>query len=95
MDLEFSDEQNMLRDAVSKFCETEYTFDKREKIVESNLGHSPDLWKQFAELGWLGMPFSEKNGGYDAGPIELSIIFEEFGKHLIVCLLYTSDAADE
>ena len=60
MDLEFSDEQNMLRDAVSKFCETEYTFDKREKIVESNLGHSPDLWKQFAELGWLGMPFSEK-----------------------------------
>ena len=84
MDLEFSDEQNMLRDAVSKFCETEYTFDKREKIVESNLGHSPDLWKQFAELGWLGMPFSEKNGGYDAGPIELSIIFEEFGKHLIV-----------
>ena len=84
MNLNYSDEQLMLQDQIAKFCSSDYPFDKREKIIEDNFGHSPEIWNQFAELGWLALPFSEKNGGLDFGPIELSILFEEFGKALMV-----------
>ncbi len=84
MNLEYSDEQMMLRDQVTKFCESDYTFDKREKIISSDEVFNKDIWKQFSDLGWLSIPFNEDNGGFNFGPIELSIIFEEFGKNLVV-----------
>lgn len=84
MNLNFSDEQQMLRDQVQKFCESDYTFNKREEILKSDLGYDADLWKLFSELGWLSLPFAEENGGFGYGPIELSVLFEEFGKVLIV-----------
>ena len=43
-----------------------------------------DNWKQFADLGWLAVPFKEDNGGFNFGPIELTVLFEEFGKALVV-----------
>ena len=84
MNLNYSDEQQMLRDQVQKFCESDYSFNKREEILKSELGYDADLWKLFSELGWLSLPFSEKNGGFGYGPVELSVLFEEFGKVLIV-----------
>ena len=84
MNLNYSDEQNMLREQVLKFCETNYDFTDREKILESEVGYSTENWKEFAELGWLAVPFSEDNGGYNFGPIELTVLFEEFGKSLVV-----------
>ena len=84
MNLNYSDEQNMLREQVLKFCETNYDFIDREKILESESGYSEDNWKQFAELGWLAVPFKEDNGGFNFGPIELTVLFEEFGKALVV-----------
>ena len=84
MNLNYSDEQQMLRDQVQKFCESDYSFNKREEILKSELGYDLELWKLFAELGWLSIPFSEENGGFGYGPIELSVLFEEFGKVLIV-----------
>ena len=84
MNLNYSDEQNMLREQVLKFCETNYDFINREKILLSEEGYSSDNWKQFAELGWLAVPFKEDNGGFNFGPIELTVLFEEFGKALVV-----------
>lgn len=84
MNLNYSDEQNMLREQVLKFCETNYDFIDREKILETEAGYSQDNWKQFAELGWLAVPFKEENGGFNFGPIELTVLFEEFGKALVV-----------
>ena len=84
MNLNYSDEQNMLREQVLKFCDTNYDFIDREKILISDSGYSKDNWKQFAELGWLAVPFKEENGGFNFGPIELTVLFEEFGKALVV-----------
>ncbi len=55
-----------------------------EKNLVSDSGYSKDNWKQFAELGWLAVPFKEENGGFNFGPIELTVLFEEFGKALVV-----------
>ena len=83
MNLNFSDEQVMLRDQLQKFCEAEYDFYKREEILKSNKDFDENVWSLFAEQGWLSIPFSEESGGFGFGPIETSILFED-------CLLYTS-----
>ena len=84
MNLDYNDEQNMLREQIQKFCESEYDFYKREEIVKSSKDFDQNVWNLFAEQGWLSMPFSEQSGGLGFGPIELSILFEEFGKALVI-----------
>ena len=84
MNLDYNDEQIMLREQIQKFCESEYDFYKREDIVKSDDDFDSNVWKLFAEQGWLSMPFSEESGGLGFGAIELSILFEEFGKALVI-----------
>ena len=57
---------------------------KRQDIVKSSEDFDSNVWKLFAEQGWLSMAFSEDSGGLGFGAIELSILFEEFGKSLVI-----------
>ena len=41
-------------------------------------------WAQFAELGLLGLPFSEEDGGFGGGPVEVALVMEAFGRGLVV-----------
>ena len=84
MILSNTEEQVMLREQIQKFCETEYDFYKREEVVKSEDDFDANAWSLFAEQGWLSMPFSEESGGFGFGPVELSILFEEFGKSLVI-----------
>ena len=84
MNLDYNEEQTMLREQIQKFCESEYDFYKREEIVKSSDDFDKNVWNLFAEQGWLSMPFSEESGGLGFGAIELSILFEEFGKALVI-----------
>jgi len=84
MNLNFSEEQLMLKEQIQKFCESDYDFYKREDVVKSDKDFDDSVWNLFAEQGWLSMPFSEESGGFGFGPIELSILFEEFGKALVI-----------
>ena len=84
MNLNYNDEQNMLREQIQKFCESDYDFYKREEVIKSDKDFDNNVWKLFADQGWLSMPFSEESGGLGFGPIELSILFEEFGKALVI-----------
>ena len=84
MNLDYNEEQTMLREQIQKFCESEYDFYKREEIVKSSDDFDKNAWNLFAEQGWLSMPFSEESGGLGFGAIELSILFEEFGKALVI-----------
>ena len=76
MNLDYNEEQTMLREQIQKFCESEYDFYKREEIVKSSDDFDKNAWNLFAEQGWLSMPFSEESGGLGFGAIELSILFE-------------------
>lgn len=84
MDFSYSDEQRMLKDMVDRVVADQYDFDSRTKIVDSETGFSADLWKQFAELGLLAVPFSEAAGGFDGGGAELMVVAEGFGRGLVV-----------
>ena len=84
MNLNYSEEQVILREQIQKFCESEYDFYTREKIVKSSDDFDSNVWMLFAEQGWLSMPFSEENGGLGFGAVELAVLFEEFGKALVI-----------
>ena len=84
MDLSLSDEQKQLQDAAERFVRDKYTFENRRKIAATDKGFLPENWAQMAELGWLGMSFSEEDGGYGGGPIETMIVMEQFGKGLVL-----------
>lgn len=84
MDFNFTEEQEMVRDGLSRLVREQYDWETRRKAVASNDGWRPEIWAQLAELGILGMPFSEADGGFGGGAGDSMIIMQEFGKGLVV-----------
>lgn len=84
MEFAFSQEQDMLRESVSRYLEKNYDFDTRQALVRSDEGWSPDVWAQFAELGLLALPFSEEKGGLGGSIADCVAFARDFGKHLVV-----------
>jgi len=84
MDFSFSEEQTLLQDSIQKFIQNDYSFERRQAIVQEEAGFSRDNWRAFAELGWFGVPFSEADGGFGGTAIESMIMCEQFGKGLVV-----------
>ena len=84
MDIQFTEEQELLRSSVQRLLRDQYDFDARRKIVASEEGWSRKQWEAFAELGLLAAPFSEDVGGLGGGPLSTMIIMQEFGRHLVI-----------
>ncbi|MGV9664995.1 acyl-CoA dehydrogenase family protein [Nocardia niigatensis] len=80
MDFELTDEQVMLRDTVRDLLGRAYDPETRLKVTDTDLGWSRDVWRQLAELGVLGLPFDEEDGGAGAGPVETMVVMEEIGR---------------
>jgi alkylation response protein AidB-like acyl-CoA dehydrogenase len=83
MDLTLSDEQRMLRESADRFVTDTYNADHRKRSANDPRGFSADVWKQFADLGWLALPISEDHGGLGGGAIEIGILMEAFGRGLV------------
>ena len=83
MDLTLSDEQRLLRDSVDRFIAGTYNADHRRRVASDALGFSPEIWKQFAALGWLALPIEEAYGGLGGGAVETGILMEAFGRGLV------------
>lgn len=79
-----TDEQQMIVDSADKMLAAGHSFDQRKTRVASGVPVDAALWQQFAELGWLGLPFAEDDGGFGAGVAELSLLMRELGRHLVV-----------
>ncbi|WP_296718570.1 acyl-CoA dehydrogenase family protein [Erythrobacter sp.] len=84
MDFNFTEEQDMVRDGLSRMVREQYDWETRRKAIASDAGWRPEVWAQLAELGILGMPFSEADGGFGGGAVDAMVIMEEFGKGLVV-----------
>src|SRR5271166_2191724 len=82
MDFELSEEQQLVRDNVVRLMKDRYGFEARKTYQASALGFSEALWREYADMGLLGAPFSEEDGGFGGGPVETMIVMEEFGKAL-------------
>ena len=84
MNFDFTEEQTMIKDSVSRFVRDEYDFDTRTKIVGSEEGISREFWSMFAELGWLSVPFAEEYGGFGGTVEDIAAVMEELGKGIVV-----------
>ncbi|MEM1197339.1 MAG: acyl-CoA dehydrogenase [Pseudomonadota bacterium] len=84
MDFNFTEEQDMVRDGLSRMVREQYAWEARMAAIASDAGWRPEVWAQLAELGILGMPFSEEVGGFGGGAVDAMVVMEEFGKGLVV-----------
>jgi pimeloyl-CoA dehydrogenase small subunit len=84
VDFNFTEEQKMVRDGLTRMVREQYDWETRRKAIASDAGWRPEVWSQLAELGILGMPFSEDDGGFGGGAVDAMVIMEEFGKGLVV-----------
>ncbi|MDY6881537.1 MAG: acyl-CoA dehydrogenase family protein [Desulfatiglans sp.] len=81
MDFDLTDLQTLLLSSAGKFLENEVRGVVRE-VEKSEEGHSFDVWKKMAELGWLGVVFPQEYGGIDGDFTDLAVLVEEMGKVL-------------
>ena len=84
MDFNYTDEQNALRDTLSRFIAKDYPFEARRALAKSADGFSRDHWKQFAELGLLALPFPEDFGGMNGNAVDTMLVMEAFGRGLVL-----------
>ncbi len=83
MDFDFSDDQEQLRDAVRKWVDKGYDFDRRRAIVAAG-GFDRDAYREMSELGLTGLYVSEENGGMGMGPTEAMVTLEELGRGIVL-----------
>ena len=83
MDFSLSQEQVLLRDSVDKYVSDICDVERHRRLGATPLGFDSAAWQQFAELGWLGVPFSEELGGFAGGAVDLMVMGEALGKGLV------------
>jgi alkylation response protein AidB-like acyl-CoA dehydrogenase len=80
MDLALSEEQEMLKTMARDFLTDKFPKTVVKEMEESEPGYSPELWKEMAGLGWMGLAFPEKYGGSDMSFLDLAMLLEEMGR---------------
>ena len=83
MNFDYDSEQNDLREAVRGLLARAYSdSEQRRTVVKTDPGFDEKTWSRLAEMGLLGLPFAEEDGGMGAGPVEVAIVAEEIGRVL-------------
>ena len=84
MNFELTEEQQLISESIERFIKSNYDLESRVSLTKKTPGFSLDHWKTMSELGWLGLPFSENDGGFGGNQIDTMIMMEQFGKGLIL-----------
>ena len=84
MDFDLTEDQRLLTESVNRLLADQYAFEQRKAMLKTQEGWSTRLWAQYAELGFLGLPFAEEFGGFGAGPVEVMLLMQAFGRHLVL-----------
>lgn len=82
MNFELDTEQDLLRKTTRDLLSGVYDAETRNAATATDRGWNPEVWRQFAELGLLGLPFPEEHGGMGAGPVETMAVMTEIGRAL-------------
>jgi alkylation response protein AidB-like acyl-CoA dehydrogenase len=83
VDFSLSEEQVLLRDSVERYVRDQCSVERHRALCATDPGFDPGTWQQFAELGWLSVPFSEELGGFGGGATDLMVVAEALGKGLV------------
>ena len=83
MDFDFSDDQEQLRDAVRKWVDKGYTFERRRAAVAAG-GFDRAAWNELAELGLTALTVPEAHDGMGQGAIDAMVVAEELGRGMVL-----------
>ncbi|MCW5658548.1 MAG: acyl-CoA dehydrogenase family protein [Burkholderiaceae bacterium] len=82
MDFEFTDDQLSLRDAVARWVDKGFSFERRHTIAKKG-GHTRNVYGELAELGLTGLAIPDAHGGMGFGAVEAMVVMEELGRGLV------------
>src|SRR3954471_23857857 len=91
--MDFTSEQELLRDSVRRTCVRHGGTDVVRKYENDPLGYPPALWAAFGELGLHGLVIDEEHGGSGMTMLDAAIVYEELGRalaptpHFVSCVL--------
>jgi alkylation response protein AidB-like acyl-CoA dehydrogenase len=84
VDFSLTSEQLMLRDSASRYLEESYDFAQYHRSLAAEGHCDASVWRQFADLGWLGIGVPEALGGLGGDAIDAVIVNEALGAALVV-----------
>ena len=84
MDFDLTDDQRLLKDSVDRFVQDRYGFEARRNYQQQPDGWSREVWSGLAELGLLGLPFAEAEGGFGGTTVDVGLVMEAFGRALVI-----------
>jgi alkylation response protein AidB-like acyl-CoA dehydrogenase len=90
MDLDFTEEQEMLREMVRGVCADVVPLDVVRQLEDDPVGYSADFWKQLAALDLIGLALPTEYGGSGMSMLEAAIVHEEIGRALVPSPLFAS-----
>jgi alkylation response protein AidB-like acyl-CoA dehydrogenase len=82
MDFDFTEDQESLRDAVRRWVDKGFGFERRHGIAKAG-GATRAVYAELAELGLTGLVIPEAHGGMGFGPVEAMVVGEELGRGLV------------
>lgn len=80
MHLDFTHPQELVRQTARDFMRDRFGSDARKRDGEAGVGCPPAIWREMADLGWMGLAIAEEYGGAGMGFVELAILLEEMGR---------------
>src|SRR5690606_34126017 len=80
MNFEFSDDALAIRDAASDYLASREVGAVTRAALEGEPAVDRTLWRDLAELGWLGAAIAEGHGGSELGGEALCMIAQEIGR---------------
>jgi alkylation response protein AidB-like acyl-CoA dehydrogenase len=93
MNFGFTEEQELLRSEARKLLDESCPMEEVRRVCEMPDGFSRDLWKQIAELGWVGLTIPEELGGAGLDWVDLVVLLEETGRSLFPSPLVSTTLA--
>jgi hypothetical protein len=82
MDFEFSEDQESLRDAVRRWVDKGFTFERRHALAKAG-GATRDVYRELADLGLAGLVVPPDHDGMGFGAVEAMVVCEELGRGLV------------
>ncbi|MCK4722018.1 MAG: acyl-CoA/acyl-ACP dehydrogenase, partial [Dehalococcoidia bacterium] len=83
MEFSLNEEQEMLKSMARDFLANECPKTLVREMMEDEVGHSPELWKKMADVGWLGLILPDEYGGTGMNFRDLTILCEEMGRAML------------
>jgi alkylation response protein AidB-like acyl-CoA dehydrogenase len=97
VNFDLTDDQRMLQEGAARYFQKSYDFKLRLERARTGGGFATATWREFVEMGWLAAAIPEAHGGLGFGAVEIALIAEEVGRHLVLepftaCGVYASKA---